>query len=338
MLVGNREEVLEVTSVGYADIETKRPMATDSIFWIASETKPITGTALMTLIDEGHVQLEDPVSKYLPELADLWIKASANEDEIVLRRANEPITVRQIMCHISGMPYCSKMEEPLMDGLPLADAVRSYAMTPLESEPGSAFLYSNIGINIGGRIVEVVTGMSFEDFLQERFFGPLGMENTTFFPSSEQLRGLPTVYGANETNDGLVAVSNTMLKLPLDGPGRYAAPAGGLFSTAADLFRYCRMILNGGEWEGKRYLSEAAVRRMTTKQTGDLIPDGFGVGWATDGVRFGHAGAYGTDMTIESGHGLILLWLPQHASYPGDGADAYWTFQKAAKEAYGSKA
>jgi len=335
MLVGNREQVLEVAAVGHADIETKRTMAVDSIFWIASVTKAITGTAMMALIDEGRVQLEDPVSKYLPELADLWVKASVTEDEVVLKRLKTPITVRQVMCHISGMPYSSQAEGLLIGGQPLADAVRSYAMTPLESEPGSAFNYSNIGINIGGRIVEVVSGMPFESFLQEKFFGPLGMEDTTFFPSAEQILKLPTVYAANDTNDGLVAVPNSMLKLPLDGPGRYAAPAGGLFSTAADLFRFCRMILNGGEWNGRRYLSEAAIRGMTTKQTGNAIPDGFGVGWATDGVRFGHAGAYGTDITIESGLGLIFVWLPQHASFPGDGADAYWAFQRAGKEAYG---
>ena len=115
-------------------------------------------------------------------------------------------------------------------------------------------------------------------------------------------------------------------------------PAGGLFSTAADVGRFCRMVLNGGTLEGKRYLSEAAVAQMTSKQTGETVKEGYGLGWSTGGGRYGHGGAYATDMSIDAKRGLITVFLVQHAGFPGDGAKSLAAFRKAAEERFGKPA
>jgi len=337
MVVADREKVLEISAVGYADIAAQKAMPTDAFFWIASQSKPIAATALMMLVEEGRVDLDDPVAKYLPELSNLWVKEEASEDRMVLAKLTTPITVRQVLSHTSGMPFKSQMETPTLDGLPLANSVRSYSASPLEFRPGVRYAYSNQGINTVGRIVEVISGIPYEKFLEERLFGPLGMTDTTFFPNADQIARLAKSYKPNEAKNDLVETTLTSFQHPLDGPGRYPFPAGGLFSTPQDVLRFCQMILNGGEFEDRRYVSEASIAEMTRKQT-EGIPDapGYGLAWTTDGEgRFGHAGAYGTDMTIESKEDLILLWFIQSAGYPNNGNEALATFQKTASETYG---
>src|SRR5262245_22162734 len=155
-------------------------MKTDNVFWIASMSKPITAVGLMMLVDEGKVKLDDPVEKYLPEFKDQWLAAEQDKDHVLLKKPKHPITVRNILSHTSGMPFKSAMEEPTLDGLALRDAVRSYVLTPLQTEPDTKYQYSNAGINTAGRIIEVVGGMPYEDFMQKRLFDPLGMKDTMF--------------------------------------------------------------------------------------------------------------------------------------------------------------
>jgi CubicO group peptidase (beta-lactamase class C family) len=234
------------------------------------------------------------------------------------------------------MPFASAMEQPTLDRLPIQDAVRSYAMTPLQFEPGTKYQYSNAGTNTAGRIIEVMSGVPYETFLDERLLGPLGMGDTTFWPSAEQLTRLATAYKPNADNTGLEETRISQLHYPLDDRKRQPMPAGGLFSTARDVARFCQMILNGGVLDGKRYLSEAAVRRMTSKQTGDL-EEGYGFGWATDGNTFGHGGAMETSMTIDPKRGLVTVFLVQHAFFPGGGAAIRAAFQNAAIERFGKE-
>lgn len=291
----------------------------------------------MILVDEGKVALDDPVHKYLPEFKDLWLAAERDDQHVLLRRPGHAPTVREILSHTSGLPFAIPLEQPTLDGLPLAVAARGYAMTPLNSEPGSRYQYSNAGINTAGRIIEVVSGMPYETFLDERLLKPLGMKDTTFWPNAEQVARLARSYRPDASRTRLEETTITQLHYPLDDRARTPMPAGGLFSTASDLSRFCRMILNGGTLDGKRYVSEAAVREMTMKQTGPEIPDGYGLGWSVSGATFGHGGAYATGMTIDRESGLITIFLVQHAGFPGDGGTSQEAFRKAARERFGPR-
>jgi CubicO group peptidase (beta-lactamase class C family) len=338
ILVASKDKVLDVETVGYADVEAKKPMKADSLFWIASQSKSITAAALMLLVDENRVKLDDPVEKYLPEFRNQWVAVYQESDTVLLRKPKHPITVRNLLSHTSGMPFRSAMEEPTLDMLTLRDAVRSYAMTPLQSEPGSKYQYSNAGINTAGRIIEVVSGMSYEDFLDKRLLQPLGMKDTTYWPSEAQLERLAKSYRPNGAKDDLEEFPISQLKYPLNDRKRQPMPAGGLFSTADDVGRFCRMMLAGGEFEGKRILSEEAVKEMTSKQTGKL-PDGYGLGFSVEnrpGGGFGHGGAHSTNMWVDRDKGLVMVLLMQHAGFPNtDGGKIHPTFQQAAREAFG---
>ena len=336
VLVANKDKTLAVEAVGYCDVAAKTPMRADALFWIASQSKPITAAAVMILVDEGKVALDDPVAKFLPEFREIWVATERDGDHILLKKPAHAITVREVLSHTSGMPFSSAMEQPTLDGLPLRIAVKSYAMTPLQSEPGTKYQYSNAGINTAGRIIEVVSGMPYEDFLQKRLFDPLGMTDTTFWPDESQLKRLAKSYKSNAAKNDLEETTVGQLKYPLsDRAHRYPMPAGGLFSTAEDVSRFCRMMLGGGEFAGKRILSEAAIKQMTSKQTGASIKDGYGLGLSVGGDTFGHGGAFATNMTVDAKRGLITVWLVQHAGFPGNGNEAQGAFNKAAAERFG---
>jgi CubicO group peptidase (beta-lactamase class C family) len=335
-LVANKDRVLGLEAIGFADIAANKPLRTDAVFWIASMSKPITATALMMLVDEGKVHLDDPVEKYLPEFKGQWLIAEQDKEHMVLRKPNHPPTVRQILSHTSGMPFRSALEEPKLDQSPLRDTARSYAMTPLQTEPGTKFQYSNAGINTAGRIIEVVSGMPYEEFLDKRLFGPLGMKDTTFWPNEDQVARLAKSYTPNKDKTDLVETTISQLQYPLTDRKRQPMPGGGLFSTASDVGRFCQMILNGGVYKEKRYLSEEAIKQMTSKQTGDALKETYGLGWSTGGGTFGHGGAMATNMTIDPKRGLITVWMVQHAGFPGNGDKSHGAFRKAAEELLGS--
>jgi CubicO group peptidase (beta-lactamase class C family) len=338
MLVASKDKVLGLEAVGYADVAAKRPMQTDCLFWIASMSKPITATALMMLVDEGKVNVDDAVEKYLPEFKGQCLAVEQDRHRVLLKKPRHPITVRNVLSHTSGLPFKSPMEQPTLDLLPLAQAVRTYAVSPLQFEPDSKYQYSNAGINTAGRIIEVVSGMPYEEFLVKRLFAPLGMKDTCFRPNPEQLRRLAKSYKPNAAQTGLEETTIGQLKYPLDTATRQPMPAGGLFSTATDLSLFCRMILGGGEFGGKRYLSEKSLHQMTSSQTGPL-PEGYGFGWSTDrkpGAPFGHGGAYSTNMQIDPTRQLVMIFLVQHAGWANNtGNQVLSAFQQAAVRAFG---
>jgi CubicO group peptidase (beta-lactamase class C family) len=278
-LVADGDKVLSLDAVGYADVAAKRPMKTDALFWIASQSKAITAAALMTLVDEGKVKLDDPVEKYLPEFKGQMLAVEEEKGKTVLRKPKHPITVREVLSHTSGLPFQSSKEAPTLDLLPLREAVASYAAEPLLFEPGTKYQYSNVGINTAGRIIEVVSGTPYEDFLAKRLFVPLDMKDTTFWPDDEQLKRLAKSYRPNKDKTDLEETVVTQLCYPLGDKGkRYQVPAGGLFSTAEDVARFCQMVLGGGVYQGKRILSEEAVKQMTSNQTGDAVKESYGLG------------------------------------------------------------
>ena len=336
VLVADKDKVLDVEAVGWADIAAKKPMRADSIFWIASQSKPISAVALMILVDEGKVNVDDPVEKYLPEFKSQQVNVSADPAKPELKAPRHPILVREVLSHTSGLPFKSEIEEPTLDVLSLETRVKSYAKTPLLFEPGTKSKYANAGINTAGRIVEVVSGMSFEKFLDGRIFKPLGMTDTTFYPNKNQIERLAKSYKPNATKDGLEETTIGQLKYPLDDPERRPMPAGGLFSTANDLAIFYRMMANAGIFDGTRILSEKAVKTMTSDQSGEANSH-YGFGFGTDGKSFTHGGAYGTNSRYDIERKLITVFLVQHAGWSGNGKEILHEFQKAATETYGVK-
>ncbi|MBI5396905.1 MAG: beta-lactamase family protein, partial [Verrucomicrobia bacterium] len=189
-LAASPDKILDLEAVGWMDIAAKKRMRTDCLFWIASQSKPITAATLMILVDEGKVNVSDPVEKYLPEFTNQWLVVEQDADHVLLKKPKHPITVKNVLSHTSGLPFKSALEQPTLDLFPLAVRVAGYAMTPLQFDPDTKYQYSNAGINTAGRIIEVVSGMKYEEFLDQRLFRPLGMKDTTFWPGATQLKRL----------------------------------------------------------------------------------------------------------------------------------------------------
>jgi CubicO group peptidase (beta-lactamase class C family) len=209
-------------------------------------------------------------------------------------------------------------------------------MTPLQTEPGTHYQYSNAGINTAARILEVVSGMKYEDFMQRRLFGPLGMKDTTFWPTEEQAQRIAKSYRPDDAKSNLIETRIDQLIYPLsDRVHRFPMPAGGLFSTAQDTALFCRMLLNGGELNGRRYLSEAAFKELTKRQTPESVADSYGFGLAVGSDWFGHGGAFATNMETRPAKGLVLIWMVQHSGFPGEGAKAQGVFKNWALERFG---
>lgn len=335
-LIANKEKVLSVETVGYADLAGQKPMPANALFWIASMSKPITATALMMLVDEGKVNVDDPVEKYLPEFKGQWLRGEKDATHQTLIKPKHPILVRNILSHTSGLAFRSVIEQPTLDLLPLRTAVLSYTVEPLQFEPDTQYQYSNEGLNVAGRIIEVVSRMPYETFLQKRLFDPLGMKDTTFWPNEEQVRRLAKSYKPTADKTNLEELKISQLLYPLSDRRRQPIPAGGLFSTAADVGRFCQMLLRGGEQSGRRYLSEKALAQMTSRQTAPELKTSYGFGWTVSGTSFGHGGAYSTNMNVDPERGLVTIFMVQHAGWPnGGGGPVQAAFLKEALREFG---
>jgi CubicO group peptidase (beta-lactamase class C family) len=337
-----KDRVLHLEATGHADLASKRPMAPDTLFWIASMTKPVTGVAVLMLQDEGKLKVSDPVSKYLPGFANLKTPSG--------KPAN--LTIAQVLTHTSGLGEATG--PAAQAATTLADLEKIWLATPMQYEPGERWKYTQSGINAGGRIVEAITGKTFDAFLQERIFDPLGMKDTTFYPTEAQKARLVTAYTKNATTGVLEPVPP---RADFGSRNRPPQGNGGLFSTAPDYARFAQMLLNGGTLGGKRYLSADAMKFLTTPQTGDL-PTGFfqtdqwgnrgaNYGWGIttsilktqhEGVAsmlsagtYGHGGAWGTQAWIDPVKGLAYVLMIQRSGLPNsDGSDIRKAFQQAA--------
>lgn len=351
-LVATGEGIKSVQAVGYADLETQEPMRTGDLFWIASMTKPMTASCLMMLVDEGKIALDDPVETYLPEFQGQMVARERSKARVVLERARHPVTVREVLSHTAGLVDRSPLETT-GDALPLKIKTITYGLLPLQFQPGTRFKYCNPGINTAGRLVEVVSGMPYERFMQERLLDPLGMDETTFWPTEKDLEHLAHAYRPKEGGEGLEEVRIVRLSYPLTSRDRQPYAGGGLFSTAEDLSRFGRMILNGGEFEGRRLLSEKAVRAMTSTQTGELMNNGkdehgYGLGFFTtrdypgeDGPvipgAVEHGGSYSTYLQIDPESGLVMVLLVQQARFAeGVQGKIRERFREAARGTFGA--
>ncbi len=317
-LVETRDRVVSLEAVGESDLANHTPMKTDSVFWIASMTKPITATAVMMLLDEGKLSIDDPVGKFLPELAHL--KTADGAEHVV--------TLKHLLTHSSGL--ADSTHEEGLAAKTLADLIPHFPERPLHFVPGSKWSYSQAGINSLGRIVEVVSGESFDQFLQKRLFDPLAMKDTTFCPTRVQVARLAKSY---KLENGELHEARPMLPESGDPANHqhYPAPNGGLYSTASDYGRFLRMVLNGGSLDGHQYLKPETVKLMTsiqsgTLQTGFTPGNGWGLGWCVvrepQGVSealspgsFGHGGAFGTQAWADPVRGVAYVLLVQRAIF-----------------------
>jgi len=330
--VANVDRMLALEAIGSADL-SGNPMPVDAMFWIASMTKPINASAVMMLVDEGKICVDDPVEKYLPEFKAQWLVLGGDDDCQLLRRPKNPLRVRHLLGHTGGLPFRSPMEPPAQDVLSLVDAIRIYAQTPLQSEPGAKYAYGNVGPNTAGRIVEVVSGLAYEEFMQKRVFDALGMSDTTFFPTAEQIRRMAQVVKPNADATALEAGFNPWVTAPLDAGNRKPFPGGGLFSTASDIAKFGRMILGRGVWQGRRLISEATLDRFTQTQPGEC-PDGVhGMGFAVGDI-IGHGGAYSTNVTIDHKTGLVMVYMVQLQGTLADAGAGLGAFRTRAAEVY----
>ncbi len=343
-LLGYRGQVIHADAVGYQNLELKTPMRLDSLFQIASMTKPITAVAVMLAEEDGLLTVLDPVEKYLPEFKDLKVK-----DGNTLVKPARPITIRDVLTHTSGMG--GGYPEAVGDFLTLyrkrdktlAEAVKLFAPQPLEVQPGAKWIYSNTGIAVAGRIVEVVTGKSFDQFLAERLFTPLDMKDTHFFlPTSKNAR-VAQIYQL--TDDGL---KKSVIE-PTRENAVYSAPEAGLYSSAADLFRFLQMLLNGGRVNGKPILSRHSVELLTANHTGELKAGwspGMGMGLGFQVVRnvegmfrlqsigtFTHGGAWQTYYFVDPKKELVGVLLMQRQGGGGDMSDEFNAFVSMASAA-----
>lgn len=355
LMVTSPDKVLALETLGSRDLASKEPMKDDAMFWIASMTKPMTAMALMMLVEEGKLSIGDPVEKHLPEFKGQMLIEEKTPERVVLKKPQRPVTVKDLLTHTSGLTSNLPGEGSALDTLTLHGAVVGYAVSPLQFEPGSKWQYCNPGINTLGRLVEVKSGLPFAQFMQERFFEPLGMQDTTFWPTEAQLKRTATSYKPGPDNKGLEATTVKYLSPNLKDKQRMPLAAGGLFSTASDLAKMYQMVLNGGQLGKKRYLKEETLKLMATNQTGDLkvsFSDGMhmglgfhivnspmGVTEALSPGSFGHGGAYGTQAWIDPTRKLAIVLLIQCAGLPNsDKSDMRAALQRAAVDAFGKEA
>jgi CubicO group peptidase (beta-lactamase class C family) len=345
-VVATKDKVIHCEAVGLADIAKAEPMRPDTLFWIASMTKPVTAVAVLMLQDEGKLNVTDPVSKFIPEFSAL--KTPSGQPA--------KLTIAQLMTHTSGLGEGDR--QGASQAHTLADLIPLFLAAPMQFEPGTKWSYCQSGINTAARIVEIAGGMPFDVFVQTRILDPLGMKNTTFYPTRKPSAHLVTAYSKNRSGD-LQAVSPSGT---FGVEGHPPTGNGGLFSTGPDYARFCRMLLGGGSFEGKQYLSPEAFRLMTTVQTGDL-PTGFfqsaefgkhgkNYGWGIGtcilrephpGVAamlspgtFGHGGAWGTQAWIDPVRDVAYVLMIQRNDLPNsDASDIRRAFQQAASDSLG---
>jgi CubicO group peptidase (beta-lactamase class C family) len=331
-LVARHGHVASLEAVGYRDLETKTPMRTDTIFRLASVTKPVTCAGIMILVDEGRLSLIDAAEKYLPEFKGLKLNPCGTLAGINCAAVSpsRPVSISDLMTHTSGLP--GTVEGRGAPPNTLAERVAAVSRATLLFEPGTAWNYSNIGIAALGRIIEVVTGQPYDRFLAERIFRPLEMTDTFFFVPPDKVNRVASVYTYEAS--GLKLVSMPAPKFP--------APEGGLFSTAGDMARFHQMLLDKGTLNGQRILSAAAVEEMTTSQTGSMkagFAPGVGHGFGFEVVRetagtfrynsigsFVKGGAYRTYGWVDPAKDLVGIIFMQRTNGGGDVADEINSF------------
>jgi CubicO group peptidase (beta-lactamase class C family) len=328
-LIYKNGEKAHESAVGYSDFASKTAIRADQIFFIQSMTKPIVSTAFMMLYEEGYFFLNDPISKYLPEFKEMKVvKDPEVGSSSGLEPAKSQITIAQVLSHTAGFLHGigpTKLDEEVREAIYMSnpqtieERVKALAAQPLASHPGEKWNYS-ASPDILARLIEVFTGMSPDEFLKTRLFGPLGMKDTGYNLSEEQTKRMVQLH--NYDDNGTLVKSER--QTPTSGNTVFGGTHG-LFSTAEDYSRFARMMLNGGELDGRRYLSSKTVDIMRINQSGDLFREpgkGFGLGFAvvddladskalsSEGT-FYWSGAYCTYFFIDPEEEMVAVFMTQ---------------------------
>lgn len=318
-LVMKDGKIIHHSATGFADREKQTPMSKDSVFWMASMTKSISATTILSLVDEGKLSLDEPASKWLPELANVKL-ANGNPP-------SRPITLRDLMSHTSGLAFPPR--KPTDGAQSLKGYTSELLKAPLAFEPGSNYEYG-FGLTVAGRIAEIVSGKPFNVLTQERVLEPLGMHDTTYHPDDRLRARIAKTYKTTDDGKGLVRAYNPFVTSDA-GERHMTEPSGGLFSTAGDMARFYQMILDGGVSQGRRIVSESAIAEMTRphKAGGKVL--NYGLGWqcsppdkaAIPGFStsaFGHGGAFATHGWIDPEQRLVTVFLVQNVLVNGSGS------------------
>lgn len=311
-------KVIHHGAAGMADAQKGRPMDENALFWIASMTKSVNATALMLLVDEGKLALDTPASQWLPELGKMKLQNGESP--------KTPITLRMLLSHTAGIAFPPRKAT---DGaISLKTYVASLVKAPLAFEPGTSYEYG-FGPTVAGRILEIVSGMKYEDFLRTRLFEPLGMKDTLFHPDDARRARIARTYKLDEETRELVPGYNPFVTSDAS-VTHMVEPSGGLFSTAADLGRFYAMIAGGGILDGTRILSEKSVQEMTRPVSTGTQTRPYAAGWQVNldtekpsalmpAGSFGHGGAFATNGWVVPSHRLVTVYLVQNVLVPDSG-------------------
>ena len=326
-VVARRGKIVHFETIGMQDVENNKPVEPDTIFRIYSMSKPITSVAVMMLYEEGHFQLGTPVSRFIPEFKNMKVY---NADQTEILDAQKPITIKHLLMHTAGLTYGwgdkpvderYKEAQIFEPGTTLADMVKKLGDIPLVHEPGERWTYG-VSVDVLGYLVEVVSGMPFEEFLQTRLFKPLGMVDTAFSVPPEKVDRFAALYRHNRRENQMKRVGKDA-PLANDEVSFFPSGGGGLVSTAADYMRFSQMLLNGGELDGVRILGKKTVELMRYPHHDDWFGLGFRVVTRKDPPNtlnsvgnFSWGGAAATTFWIDPQEELIGLLMTQLLNNP----------------------
>ena len=317
--------VQETCCIGYADVESKRMIGMDNAFMQCSQTKGFCGVTIAKLVEEGRISLDDPVSKYLHEFKELWVEVVKSDDVRVLQKAKNELTIRMVMNHTGGFPFEISAKRGDVrgggwsGGAPLRQVASIAAASPLLFEPGTAIKYSNTGIDIGAAIVEVVTGMKWEQYLKQVVLDPLGMKSTWFWPTDKQIKNKIELYTYKDNAPAEWCEEKANQQRPYNDSHVFASAGAGLWTTANDQLKFYKMLMNLGVGEnGVRILREETVKSILACSTRPKDMEGYSLGLkapAKDDEKawFGHGGAWGTNCSVNWHKKQLRLWVVQRA-------------------------
>ena len=332
--------VQETCCIGYADVEAKRPIRTDNVFMQCSQTKGFCGVTMAKLVEEVKVSLDDPVSKYLPEFATLWIKETQTDSTIVLKKAHNVLTIRMVLNHTGGFPFeCSAKRRDVRGGGwsgggPLRQIASVAAESPILFEPGTQVKYSNTGIDIAAAVIEVVTGMKWEQYLKKTVLDPLGMKSTWFWPTDKQLKTQIEMYEVYKDAPAKHLVESTWQQRPYNDSHVFASAGAGLWTTVDDQLKFYKMLMNLGVGDnGVRILKEETVKSILAVSTRPEGMEGYSLGLTapvrdSEDAWFGHGGAFGTNCMVNWHKKQLNLWVVQLSVVSQDWKPLLWKAQR----------
>jgi len=323
-----KDGIQETCCVGYADVAKKRPIKMNNAFMQCSQTKGFCGVTIAKLVEEGKLSLDDPVSKYLPEFNDLWVLDGEKDGIKTLHKAKNTLTVRMVLNHTGGFPFEISAKRSDVrgggwsGGAPIRQVASIAAASPIMFEPGTREMYSNTGIDIGAAIVEVITGMKWEQYLKKEVLDPLGMKSTWFWPTDKQIKKKIELYAFKENAPAEWREEMDWEQRPYNDSHVFASAGAGLWTTANDQLKFYKMLMNLGLGEnGVRILKEETVKSILARTTRPENMGGYSLGLSapkedTEDSWFGHGGAWGTNCSINWHKKQLKLWVIQSAGGP----------------------